>query len=169
MPGDFRHIAVASTKDQGETFSKRTIVSDDKWKIHACPVSGAAMSNGEKNILNVVWYTQGEAGQAGLYLASSRDGGKTFDPRRIVDPSRTISGTPVAFDDSDGSTMCLFGLNGDWIKTAGVDTVLSSAIVMGDLITDASSPAATRINGNIYTAFVRTAGDKHTVWLAAIR
>lgn len=48
LPGDFRHIAVASSADGGKTFSKPVIVSDDQWMIKGCPVSGAALAAGSE-------------------------------------------------------------------------------------------------------------------------
>jgi hypothetical protein len=43
LPGEFRHIAVASSNDGGQTFSNASIVSDDKWMLTACPMSGPAL------------------------------------------------------------------------------------------------------------------------------
>lgn len=168
LPGDLRHIAVASTADKGESFSQRTIVSDDQWKINACPVSGAAMLNGANNVLTVVWYTAGDAGPAGLYMASSIDGGKTFGSRLAVKAEGAVSGMPVAFKAS-GPMICLFGASDDRIKTRGVGDFPSQIVIdVGETIDNASSPAGTIVDGKIYTAFVRTAGDTRSVWLSPI-
>jgi hypothetical protein len=43
LPGDYRHIAVSSSSDQGKTFSAATIVSNDEWFLKGCPVSGDAI------------------------------------------------------------------------------------------------------------------------------
>jgi hypothetical protein len=47
MPGNFRHIAVASSGDGGETFNAPTVVSDDRWELRGCPVSGPALAAGD--------------------------------------------------------------------------------------------------------------------------
>ncbi|MDQ3063161.1 MAG: glycoside hydrolase, partial [Acidobacteriota bacterium] len=84
LPGELRHIAVISSTDKGNNFSALTIVSDDQWQIAACPVSGATLLSGADNSLKVLWFTAGKAGPPGLYLAESKDGGKTFAPRTLV-------------------------------------------------------------------------------------
>ncbi|HZM98925.1 MAG TPA: sialidase family protein, partial [Pyrinomonadaceae bacterium] len=40
LPGSFRHIAVMRSTDGGATFSSPKIVSDDRWVLQGCPVSG---------------------------------------------------------------------------------------------------------------------------------
>lgn len=94
LPGEFRHIAVASSTDGGETFSQPVVVSDDKWQIAGCPVSGAALFAATDGALHVLWYTAGEAGTPGLYRTESRDGGRTFAPREALARS-SGRGTPV--------------------------------------------------------------------------
>jgi hypothetical protein len=93
LPGSFRHIAVASSSDGGSTFSGPAIVSDDRWKLDGCPVSGAALAL-DQGSLRVVWYAEGDAGPAGLYTSESRDGGKSFAPRQLVREAK-VRGTPV--------------------------------------------------------------------------
>jgi len=164
LPGDLRHIAVASTKDKGATFSEKTIVSDDKWKLNACPVSGAAMANGKGNSLKIFWYTAGDAGPAGIYFAESKDGGRSFGERTLL--SSAASGTPVAFDEISDVSKCLFAVNDNRIKLG--ETGKSSSDTNG-AIEDASLPAATMANGKIYAAFVRADGEKRSVWISPIR
>ena len=66
LPGNFRHIAVASSSDQGQTFSDPKIVSDDQWMLAGCPVSGPSMSVTGKDALDVLWYSAGKNGETGL-------------------------------------------------------------------------------------------------------
>lgn len=98
LKGDFRHIAVAVSADNGASFGEPRIVSDDKWQINACPVSGAALAIGESNKLKIAWFTAGEAGTPGLYWAQSSDGGISFAPRHLLSAG-AVSGTPVLQDD----------------------------------------------------------------------
>lgn len=96
LEGDYRHIAVTSSADQGANFAAPRVVSDDRWQINACPVSGAALAAGTDGVLEVVWYTAGAAGAPGLYRTKSTDGGKTFAPRVLVSEG-AVSGTPTMF------------------------------------------------------------------------
>jgi hypothetical protein len=157
LPGDLRHIAVASTSDKGQTFSEPVIVSDDQWKLNACPVSGAALASGDGGKLIAAWYTAGDAGEPGLYMAESIDGGRTFEPRRPIS-EKAVAGSPVAFDNSQ---RFLFSASGDKViaREPGGGSVI---------IEKATLPAAAMANGQIFTVFVRNEDGKHSVWLAAI-
>ena len=85
LPGNFRHIAVASSTDGGAKFSAPVIVSDDKWKLQGCPVSGPSLSADANGTLKVVWYAAGESNAPGLYFAETRDQGRTFLAAHAVD------------------------------------------------------------------------------------
>lgn len=93
LEGDFRHIAVASSTNKGESFGAPVIVSDDKWQINGCPVSGAALAAGAGDTLKVAWFTAGASGAPGLYWAESKDGGRSFSPRKLLSET-PVSGTP---------------------------------------------------------------------------
>lgn len=84
LPGNFRHIAVASSTDGGTTFSSPKIVSDDRWVLQGCPVSGPSLSVDPNGSLKVVWYTAGEATAPGRYFATSTDKANTFSPRQLL-------------------------------------------------------------------------------------
>ncbi len=127
LPGDFRHIAVASTADGGETFAAPTVVSDDRWELRACPVSGPALAAGDGGALRVLWYTAGEAGRPGLYDSESNDGGRTFGPRRVLKEGN-LRGTPLLLAGGGGRPVAVFegagesGANGLWRVRLGEAT-----------------------------------------------
>jgi hypothetical protein len=102
LPGDYRHIAITSSADQGRTFAAERIVSDDQWAIPGCPVSGAAIAIAVNGNLRALWYSAGKNGQTGLYSSESNDHGATFQPRILVAAAET-RGTPVLFNDSNGA------------------------------------------------------------------
>nr|MDQ3821373.1 glycoside hydrolase [Acidobacteriota bacterium] len=94
LPGEFRHIAVAASGDGGRTFAPPVIVSDDRWALAACPVSGPALLVTDDNRLRVVWYTEGDRAAPRLYSAESADGGKTFSESRVFAKGQA-RGTPL--------------------------------------------------------------------------
>lgn len=155
LAGDLRHIAVASTTDGGGSFGERVIVSDDQWQLHACPVSGPAMSESNGK-LTVTWYTAGNAGEAGLYSADSLDKGKSFGPRRLIS-SQAAAGTPIRFGSMNA---CVYA-------TGDNDVVISDIRNRNENIEDATVPAAAFSNGSIVTAFVRHEGNKRAVWMVS--
>jgi hypothetical protein len=156
LPGEFRHIAVASSENNGEIFSDFTIVSDDKWQISACPVSGAPMFIDKNNNLKIFWYTAGEAGQPGLYSAESKDGGKSFLPRNLIYEG-AVKGTLSVFVKNENDFSTFFDGMG---KVFQADRNLKpEEKFAGEL------PSAIFTNDKTYLAFVKN-GEKNSVWLA---
>jgi len=79
LPGNYRHIAVASSTDGGTKFSTPVIVSDDRWMLQGCPVSGPSLSvDNASGDLKIVWFAAGEGGAPGVYFAESKDKGHSF-------------------------------------------------------------------------------------------
>lgn len=151
-PEGTRHIAVASSADKGATFSAAKIVSDDKWKLDACPISGASMTVDNNKTLNIAWYTAGDAGPAGVYSSRSTDGGQTFEPRKEISTGAT-SGTPVL------------------LPGGCVIPIKDSSVMIGcggepKTITDAAYPAAVVSNEKTVLAYVRHSGEKRAVMMA---
>ena len=160
LKDDFRHIAVSHSNDGGETFSPAVIVSDDKWQIHACPVSGATMAAGPQS-LDVLWYSGGTQGELGIYFTQSMDGGKTFGPRTLVDENAQ-GGTPVLAMNDQKPTAVFAGADEMIysIETNDPDGEATS-------IADGSLPSAVYLNGKLATAFVRHRNSKSEVWVVA--
>jgi hypothetical protein len=161
LDGDHRHIALASSSNGGETFSPRAIVSDDNWRIAACPVSGAAIT-ATASALNVVWYTAGAEGQAGYYTATSTDGGAKFGSRVFVSGD-AASGTPTLLRTDSGMTVVY--------QAADDRTIVASAnhatnFTMTSTIDTANNPSAVYANGATYVVFVRKENKTRSVWIA---
>src|SRR5215213_5990296 len=95
LPGNYRHIAVASSTDGGTKFSAPVIVSDDRWMLQGCPVSGPSLSvDKASRSLKVAWYAAGESGAPGVYYAESKDKGHSFSPRELLS-QENVRGTPA--------------------------------------------------------------------------
>lgn len=162
LPGDYRHIAVASTVDGGRTFSSPTVVSDDGWQIAGCPVSGAALWVASSGELNVLWYTAGSAEGPGLYWAKSRDGARSFTPRRKFAESGG-QGTP-ALADSGGNSLCAVwdgGGTGARPLAARLSENGESGVHIA--LADAGQlPAASGAGGRLFVAYL---SETNGVWL----
>jgi hypothetical protein len=167
LPGDYRHIAVSASADQGKTFAAATIVSNDEWVLKGCPVSGAALSADADGVLRVLWYAGGDKGQRGIYWSESRDGGKTFSPRQLVAES-AAHGTPIMlrqpvdavtgiWQDDEGNKakiqLARFG-NG----SSGAPNIVGA----GEL------PAAAATNDRVLIVYVIEDGGKRAVWLMSV-
>lgn len=94
--GDVRDVVVARSSDGGATFGAPVRVHDDGWVYPGCPHAGPSIAVDSAGVLHVVWYT-GATGRAGLYLASSHDGGATFGaPQPLHRGSASVSHARLA-------------------------------------------------------------------------
>lgn len=166
LPGDFRHIAVASSADAGQTFSDPVIVSDDRWMIAGCPVSGAALSPAPGGALRVLWYTAGEAGAPGLYWSESRDGGRTFSARRAF-AEGSGRGTPILLADGGDGFVAVW--EGGGVTNRPVTARLSGEGRAGDgtvLAGEGELPSAAKAAGQTFVAYVLKEDAGRSIWLA---
>jgi hypothetical protein len=88
FPGGVRDIAMARSTDGGRTFQDPVRVSEDNWKIDACPDDGPAMTIDRRGALHVTWPTlvnDPDGQRMAIFESSSQDGGATFSPRARVD------------------------------------------------------------------------------------
>lgn len=166
LPGSFRHISVASSTDGGKSFGPSVIVSDDAWRLAACPVSGAAMDAGPDGRLRVMWYAAGDAGEAGYYETKSTGNLAGFEPRRMFAPG-TGRGTPFFVSVSNGGSI------GVWEGGDGANAGTQFGLLgpnAGDKlaltrIADGTTPSAVRSEGQIFVAMVTKVGDKRRITL----
>jgi hypothetical protein len=166
LPGDFRHIAVASTMDDGKSFSPSVIVSDDRWQIAGCPVSGPALAIGDDGALRVLWYSAGSAGETGLYWSESSDGGSTFAPKRLFS-SGQASGTPVLLRGEGNTLVAVWGKgvgSASHLMTARLDGEGHVTEQMGAI--GSELPSAAQSGDRLFVAYISKSGDRRSVWLA---
>jgi hypothetical protein len=157
LPGNFRHIAVASSSDEGKTFSQPQIVSDDRWVLAGCPVSGPAISASNDGSIRLIWYSEGAAGASGLYWSESRDGGRTFSPRNTFAQGQ-VTGSPVLV-----SNKVVWTKNQTQVVTATFNGEGKVTRDSGDASGELPAGAATQ--NNLFVAFVSKNQDQRSIWL----
>ena len=113
-PPNVRDMAVARS-DDGRTFTAPVRVSEDGWKIDACPEDGPSIAVDASNVLHIAWPTivDVEASRKGIFYSYSTDRGRTFAPRIRLDdaagaghaghPQINLAGASVAvtWDESE--------------------------------------------------------------------
>jgi hypothetical protein len=164
LPGNYRHIAVSTSSDHGATFSKPVIVSDDKWVIHGCPVSGPSLSVANNGTLKVLWYAAGEENAPGLYVAESKDKGESFSPRQLL-AQETIRGTPVLTEGTTGYSGVAI-----WEKAGDQGSETKALLIAQDrpAITIGSNvelPAVALTKDGLFVAYVSKVKEKRSIWL----
>jgi len=104
-PGGVRDIAVAESKDNGVTFEKPVRVSEDNWKIDACPDDGAAMVADAHGRIYITWPTlmATDTPRKGIFYAALGETG-TFSPRLRLDSGDTDPAHPQIGSDDHGNT-----------------------------------------------------------------
>ena len=165
LPGNFRHIAVASSTDGGTKFSTPVIVSDDRWMLQGCPVSGPSLSvDKASGGLNVVWFAAGENSAPGLYFAESKDKGRSFSPRQLLS-QETVRGTPALATGSQ--SMIAVWQNGDKVeaKMRHIGTTGSALSVAAN----AELPAGAFANDRLFVAYIAKEKEKRSIWLSPVR
>jgi hypothetical protein len=84
-PGSLRDISVARSDDNGATFGQPIRVSEDGWKIEACPDDGPAMVADGHAGIHIVWPTlvAGERPRKGIFYSTLN--GESFTSRLRLD------------------------------------------------------------------------------------
>ena len=165
LPGNFRHIAVASSTDGGASFSAPVIVSDDKWMLQGCPVSGPSLSADGSGTLKVVWYAAGENDAPGLYFAETRDKARTFSPRSLL-MQETVKGTPALVGTTDRAVAIWQGAVGQQPETKMREIGGAGAAV--SVAANAELPSGVLSKGKLFVAYITKVGEKRSVWLAKV-
>jgi hypothetical protein len=161
LPGSFRHIAVASSTDGGTKFSAPVIVSDDRWMLQGCPVSGPSLSVDKvSSNLKVVWFAAGENSAPGLYFAESKDKGQSFSPRQLVS-QETVRGTPTLAAGSQ--SMIAVWQSGDKLETKMRDIGTTGSAL--SVAANAELPAGAFANDRLFVAYIAKEKEKRSIWL----
>jgi hypothetical protein len=114
FPGSIRDIAVARFTDNGATFGAPVRLSDDGWKIDACPDDGPSMSADAHGGIHIAWPTMvaGDAPGKGIFYASLGEGG-TFTPGVRLDAGDADPAHPQIGADEHGTSAVV------WDERAG--------------------------------------------------
>ena len=112
-PGSLRDIAVARSKDNGATFGAPIRVSEDGWKIDACPDDGPAMVADGHGGIHIVWPTlvAGDMPRKGIFYSTLS--GDVFTSRIRLDSGESDPAHPQLASDEHTNTAAV------WDERAG--------------------------------------------------
>jgi hypothetical protein len=168
LPGDFRHIAVASSSDLGQTFTAPVIVSDDQWVLAGCPVSGAALSIAGDGFVRVLWYSEGKNGQTGLYWSGSHDQGATFGRRQLL-AAGTMRGTPALIGDGNNFAAVWQDAGNKTASVMIAPRIADAAAPSSFIVTsNGELPAATANNDRMFVAYIAKGTTGQNIWLVSV-
>jgi hypothetical protein len=102
---NIRDIVVATSVDNGTSFNKAVRVAVDNWQISGCPDTGAMMHMKGKR-LYITWHSEGTI--AGIRIAWSDDGGKSFARPMLASGKVLDTNHPVLSLSEDGRMLAVF-------------------------------------------------------------
>ncbi len=105
FPGNIRDMVVSISNDQGNTFAPPVRVAEDNWKLEGCPDSGPAVMKVGRRVY-VAWLTEASHARAGVRMAWTDDGGKTFS-LPIMASTKTLDANHPAFALQEDGTLLL--------------------------------------------------------------
>jgi hypothetical protein len=152
-PGEIRDISFV--RFDGATWSAPTPLSNDGWRIGACPVNGPALGSRDRS-LTLAWFTQADD-EPRVWAKRSDDFGLTFGKARRIDVGDPLGRVDVAVLD-DGSAVVV------WLERVGDEAVVSLRRWVDDEpgpVLELGRTAAHRESG-----FPRLASDGSAVWAA---
>jgi len=108
---------MVSSRDGGQHWSVPVRVSTDRWKLFGCPESGPVIAIQDNNPV-VSWYTASEQ-KPGIRLATSSDGGRTFQSAKPASEGILSANHPYLSQREDGAIAVSFsgraaGQTGEW-------------------------------------------------------
>ncbi len=151
--GEIRDISYV--RFDGTNWSAPAPLSNDGWKIGACPVNGPALAAYERS-LTLAWFTQADD-EPRVWAKRSGDFGETFGDAVRVDNGDPIGRVDVVVLD-DGSAVIA------WLERAGDEAMVSLRRLVDEQpgpILELGRTAAHRGSG-----FPRLATDGSTLWAA---
>jgi hypothetical protein len=112
-PGSLRDISVARSTDNGATFQEPLRLSEDGWKIEACPDDGPAMATDSHGGLYITWPTMlpGETPRKGIFYASMPNATSTsgtFSERLRLDAGDGDPAHPQIASDLHGTSAVIW-------------------------------------------------------------
>jgi len=172
-PQQIRNHALRKSSDGGASFGAPVQIGDDGWQVPFCPDSGPAIVPDERGHLHVAWFTHGRSPvkEAGVYYAVSKDGGRTFSPRHLVDRSAgwllhaTLAvgkngAVYFAWDNIDDSNKSQI-----YVRVLAADGRSWSAVTqVSQARRNAARPALAVSEKNLHVAWTELAGE--TSWIA---
>jgi len=163
-----RNHVLRKSGDGGKTFAAPVEISNDGWQVPNCPHSGPSIGRDSRGQLHVSWFTQGRSeSEAGIYYSVSKDGGKTFAPRRLVQPNTApeVLYNNLTVGDNDTVYLVWSNLDGNnraqiFLRTIAADGVTWSPIQqISNAKGDASRAALALHKNQLLVAWTETDGE----------
>ena len=169
-----RNHVLRKSIDGAATFSAPVEISNDGWQVPSCPHSGPSIGRDSRGQLHVSWFTLGRSEQeAGIYYSVSKDDGKSFAPRQLVQANtapETLYAT-LAVGDDDRVYLAWSNLDGNnkaqiFMRTLAADGRTWSPIQqISRAKGNAGRPVLAFVKNQLQVAWTETDGEDSRVVL----
>jgi hypothetical protein len=167
------HVLRKST-DSASSFGAPVEISNDGWQVPSCPHSGPSIGRDSRGQLHVSWFTLGRSElEAGIYYSVSKDDGKSFAPRQLVQANtapETLYAT-LAVGDDDTVYLAWSNLDGNskaqiFMRTLAADGRTWSPIQqISRAKGNAGRPVLALMKDQLQVAWTETDGEESRVVL----
>ena len=166
------HVLRKST-DGANSFGAPVEISDDGWQVPSCPHSGPSIGRDSRGQIHVSWFTLGRSEQeAGIYYSVSKDDGKNFAPRQLVQANtapETLYAT-LAVGNDNRVYLAWSNLDNDnkaqiFIRTLSADGAWSPIQQISSAKGNAGRPVLALMKNQLQVAWTETDGEDSRVVL----
>lgn len=164
-----RDMMIATSTDNGTTFSSPVTISADNWDIDGCPHTGPSLCGNKAGLISL-WYTEGSG--TGIYYARKSGNDSSFSSRQLVSangrhPQLTANEDRIAMlweenivSDSTTKTVIRYRITQD-----GTD-VTASTLTPKEV--NAFSPVVVKSDDGFLTAWLMEENDHVGVYMAIL-
>jgi hypothetical protein len=172
-----RNHVLRKSIDGAASFGGPVEISDDGWQVASCPHSGPSLGRDNRGWLHVSWFTLGRSeGEAGIYYSVSKDGGKTFAPRRLVQANTApeVLYNNLAVGPNDTVYLAWSNLDAEnraqiFFRSIGADGQWSEIQQLSRAKGDASRPTLALSKNRLNVAWTETDGETSRAMLRSAR
>lgn len=162
-----RNHVLRKSIDGAASFGAPVEISDDGWQVASCPHSGPSLGRDNRGWLHVSWFTLGRTEtEAGIYYSVSKDGGKTFAPRRLVQANTApeVLYNNLAVGPNDTVYLAWSNLDAEnraqiFFRSIGADGQWSEIQQLSRAKGDASRPTLALSKNRLHVAWTETDGE----------
>lgn len=178
VDGDkIRNHVLRKSTDGAQSFGAPVEIYNDGWQVPSCPHSGPSIGRDSRGQLHVSWFTRGRSEQeAGIYYSVSKDDGKSFAPRQLVQANtapETLYAT-LAVGNDDRVYLAWSNLDSDskaqiFLRTIAADGTWGPIQQLSRAKGNAGRPVLALMKNQLHVAWTETDGEDSRVVLRSAK
>jgi hypothetical protein len=123
------------------------------------------LSATDDGALRVVWYTEGEKGEPGLYWAESRDDGKTFSESKTFAKGQARGNPLLLASGKSAATVVWESDEGGASRVMSAPLAGNGAASVTPVTTSGELPSATLSGDQLFVGYIAKVNDRRSIWI----